>query len=81
MGENSKNYTFGNRFDVLGWGAIKVSNYNSLSISLSYFNTQEIDGIDADLNPMMMPLFNTKNTGERKINIRKETNFYIIKKN
>ena len=79
LGENSKNYTFGNRFDVLGWGAIKVSDYNSLSISLSYFNTQKIDGIDTDLNPMMMPLFNTENSGVSQLNLGIGTNFYVPK--
>jgi|SaaInlStandDraft_1057018.scaffolds.fasta_scaffold48473_1 hypothetical protein len=79
LGENSENYTFGNRFDVVGWGAIKVSDYFSFSTSLSYFDTQKIDGVDADLNPMMMPLFNTDNSGRSQLDVGIGTNFFIPK--
>lgn len=79
LGENSENYTFGNRFDVVGWGAIKVSDYFSFSTSLSYFNTQKIDGVDADLNPMMMPLFNTDNSGRSQLDVGIGTNFFVPK--
>lgn len=79
LGENSENYTFGNRFDIVGWGAIKVSEYLSFSTSLSYFDTQKIDGVDADLNPMMMPLFNTANSGRSQLDVGIGTNFFIPK--
>ena len=79
LGENSENYTFGNRFDVVGWGAIKVSDYFSFSTSLSYFDTQKIDGVDADLNPMMMPLFNTDNSGRNQLDVGIGTNFFVPK--
>lgn len=79
LGENSENYTFGNRFDIVGWGAIKVSDYFSFSTSLSYFDTQKIDGVDADLNPMMMPLFNTDNSGRSQLDVGVGTNFFVPK--
>ena len=79
LGENSENYTFGNRFDVVGWGASKVSDYFSFSTSLSYFDTQKIDGVDADLNPMMMPLFNTDNSGRSQLDVGIGTNFFVPK--
>lgn len=79
LGENSENYTFGNRFDIVGWGAIKVSDYFSFSTSLSYFDTQKIDGVDADLNPMMMPLFNTENSGRSQLDVGIGTNFLVPK--
>lgn len=79
LGENSENYTFGNRFDIVGWGAIKVSDYFSFSTSLSYYDTQKIDGVDADLNPMMMPLFNTANSGRSQLDFGIGTNFFIPK--
>ncbi len=77
IGDNSKKYTFGNRFDIVGWGAIKVSDYFSFSTSLNYYNIQKIEGADADLNPMMMPLFNTVNSGKNQIDIGLGTNFYV----
>lgn len=79
LGENSENYSFGNRFDIVGWGAIKASDYFSFSASLSYFDTQKIDGVDADLNPMMMPLFNTANSGRSQLDVSLGTNFLIPK--
>lgn len=79
LGENSENYTLGNRFDVVGWGAVKLSNSFSFSTSLSYFETQKIDGVDADLNPMMMPLFNTMNSGRSQLDLGFGTNFLVAK--
>ena len=79
LGENSENYVFGNRFDIVGWGAIKVSEYFSFSTSLSYFDTGKIDGVRTDLNPMMMPLFNTANSGRSQIDIGLGTNFLVPK--
>ena len=77
--ENSEKYRLGNQFSVVGWGAIKASNYISLSGSIRYTNTQSIKGKDADLNPMMMPLFNTANSGREQIDTGIGINFYIPK--
>lgn len=79
LGENSENYTFGNRFDMVGWGAIMLADYVSFSTSLSYFDTQKIEGVDADLNPMMMPLFNTANSGRKQLDVGLGVNFYVPK--
>jgi hypothetical protein len=79
LSENSENYTFGNRFDIVGWGAIKVSDYFSFSTSLSYYDTQKIDGVDARFNTMMMPLFNTTNSGRSQLDIGIGTNFFVPK--
>lgn len=79
LGENSEGYTVGNRFDIVGWGAVKVSDYFSISTSLSLFDTQKIDGEDADLNPMMMPLFDTANSGRSQLAVGLGTNFLIPK--
>ncbi len=81
LGENSENYSFGDRFDIVGWGAIKISNNFSFSTSLSYFDTQKIDGADPDLNPMMMPLFNTANSGRNQLDVGLGTNFLVPKGN
>lgn len=77
LGDNSENYSFGNRFDAVGWGALKLSNYFSFSTSLSYFNLQPIDGVDEDLNPTMMPLFDTVNSGRSQIDVGFGVNYYI----
>lgn len=77
--ENSKNYTFGNRFDVVGWGAVKISDHFSFSASLSYFDKQKLEGVDADLDPMMMPLFNTANSGRSQLDFGFGASFYVPK--
>lgn len=79
LGENSEDYTFGNRWDIVSWGAIKVSDYLSFSTSLRYFDTQQIEGVDADLNPMMMPLFNTVNSGRSQLDVGLGANLFIPK--
>lgn len=79
LGKNSENYTIGNRFDMVGWGAVKLSDYFSFSTSMSYFETQKIEGVDADLNPMMMPLFNTSNSGKSQFDVGLGLNFLIPK--
>lgn len=75
LGENEENYTFGNRFDATAWGAVKVSKLLSFSTSLSYANIGEIEGEDADLNPMMMPLFNSANSGRNQLDVGLGANF------
>lgn len=76
---NSEKYRLGNQFSMVGWGAIKASDYISFSGSLRYTNTQSIIGKDADLNPMLMPLFNTVNSGREQIDAGVGINFYIPK--
>jgi hypothetical protein len=77
IGENSESYTFGNRLNAVAWGAIILSDMFSLSASLTYVQTDMIDGADADLNPMMMPLFNTINSGRSQLDAGVGVNFYV----
>ena len=77
LGENSEDYSLGNRFDAVGWGAIKVSDYVSFSASIRYFDLQQIDGADPDLNPVIMPLFNTDNSGRSQLDTGLGMNFLI----
>ncbi len=77
LGQNDADYTFGNRFDIVGWGAYKVCDYLSFSGSLSYFNTGMIEGVDADFNSALMPLFDADNSGRRQLDLGIGTNFYI----
>lgn len=77
LGENSEDYSLGNRFDAVGWGAIKVSDYFSFSASLRYFDLQQINGADPDLNPAIMPLFNTDNSGRSQLDAGLGVNFLI----
>ncbi len=77
LGDNSENYSFGNKFDLTGWFAYKLSKNVSVSASASYMNIGSISGSDADLNPMMMPLFNSANSGRNQLDLGLGANYYI----
>ena len=77
LGENTEEYSLGNQLNAVSWLALKISNNLSLSTSLSYFESTAINGADADMNPMMMPLFNTSNSGRSQLDIGVGTNYLI----
>ncbi len=77
LGENSEGYTLGNKLNAVAWGAYKVADFMSLSVSATYFDIQGISGQDPDMNPMMMPLFNTANSGRKQLDVGLGTNFYV----
>ncbi|WP_369049266.1 transporter [Tenacibaculum sp. UWU-22] len=79
IGENARNYTLGNQLNVVGWGALKVSDFFSFSTSLSYFNIEKTKGNDAEMNPKMMPLYNTENSGRSQVDVGLGTNIYLPK--
>ena len=63
LGENDEDYTFGDRFQATTWVAHKISKNFSVSLSADYITTEKIDGVNTNLNPMMMPLFDVGNSG------------------
>lgn len=78
-GENDNRYSLGNTFDALGWAAVKLSQSWSLATQLNYINRSEIKGSYPPLNPMMMPLFDAKNSGGDQLNLGLSTNWYFPK--
>ena len=50
MGDNDRDYSLGNRFDAVLWGARKLSDSFSLSAKFDYFSQDEIDGQDAEIH-------------------------------
>lgn len=77
IGDNDKNYSLGNQWSLSGWYALQASKSLSFSGSLDYFSVGSIKGKDADLNPMMMPLFNTKNSGRNQLNFGLGSNYLV----
>ncbi len=51
LGENSNDYTLGNRIDLTGWVTRKVNRKFSLSARLDGKSWGNIDGTDSDLSP------------------------------
>ena len=79
LGENSETYRLGNQFRAGSWAAIKLNKNFSFSGSLRYTNLSRIKGADKDMNPGMMPLFNTENSGRNQTDAGIGINFYIPK--
>ena len=79
LGENAEGYTRGNRFNFISWYSLKLTKNISISSSLSYSKITKIKGKDPDLNPMMMPLFNTLNSGRTQFDLGLGTNLYFPK--
>ncbi|MDG1333114.1 MAG: transporter [Crocinitomicaceae bacterium] len=77
LAENSETYTFGNKLNASAWVAFKATDALSFSVSATYWNTAKISGADPDLNPMMMPLFSTMNSGRSQLDLGIGTNFLV----
>jgi len=67
-GTNDRGYTVGNNQKLNIWGAYKIANSISLSVRVLGINEQKITGVDAMLNPMMVPTANTMNYGGKRVN-------------
>lgn len=78
-GTNKQDYRLGNEINMNGWFAVKASDYFSFSGSFQYFKSDKISGADPDLTPMMMPLFNTANSGKDQMQLGIGSNFLVPK--
>lgn len=76
-GKNNEAYQLGNHFRTVGWAAIKLNKNFSFSGSLRYTKLSSISGSDKDMNPVMMPLFSTENSGRSQTDAGVGINFYI----
>lgn len=77
IGENEREYTLGDSFGGVAWGAVKVSKNFSASLSIDYANLGTISGADPALNPMMMPLFDSANSGRNLLSPGIGINYYV----
>ncbi len=55
LGENDRDYSLGNKIEVITWGALRLNDWVSLSSRLDWTGLQNIDGADPALNPDMVP--------------------------
>lgn len=77
LGENAEGYTLGNNFHVVGWCAAQASKSLSFSGSMRFTSFGSISGQDVAFNPMMMPMFDTKNSGRTQLDIGLGSNYLI----
>lgn len=55
LGENSRDYSLGNRFDTTTWGAVRLADWVSTSLRLRWQAWGDIKGADPALNPAVVP--------------------------
>jgi hypothetical protein len=67
LGENSEDYTYGNRHDVTAWGARSLTDVLSLSLRLAGHDWGNVDGADPDLDPTMSPTQDPNKQGGRRV--------------
>ena len=77
--DNSESYRLGNVINSTAWFAFKASTNFSFSLRGNYYNIGSISGKDMeiDMMKMMMPLFNTANSGRQQFDVNLGTNFMI----
>ena len=62
-GRNSEDYRFGNTSKLNLWGAYNLSKYFSVSVRMLAVSQGKLNGVDTDLNPVMMTTANVNNYG------------------
>lgn len=68
IGENDRQYTLGNRFAIDNWFGFKLTDWFSLEATLGHVWAGNIDGLDPNLNPMMVITADTANSGGNILN-------------
>jgi hypothetical protein len=76
IGENDQNYLLGDDLNLSTWCVFQATKVFSFSSSLYYNNIQSISGADLALNPNMMPLFDSLNSGRDQIDFGLGINYH-----
>ena len=79
IGENSDDYSFGNKLDFNNWLALKATDWLSFSARLQGLFVDKINGVNPNLNPMMVTTANTQNSGGTYFNSGIGFNLYVPK--
>lgn len=68
LGENEREYAYGNKFTMNHWYGFKLTDWFSLSARLERIWTSKIRDKDPNLNPMMVITADTDNSGGNVLN-------------
>ena len=68
-GNNSKNYKYGDIFELNIWSSYRWVDTVSSSIKISYNYQKKMNGSDNEMNPRMSPAMDSHNKGHNKINL------------
>ncbi len=77
FGENHREYRLGNRYALNQWIGLKLGHSFSIGATLEGVWIGEINGVDPDLNPMMVITADTNNSGRNILNGGIGFNYYI----
>jgi len=76
FGQNEREFRYGNRYSLNNWLGIKAANWLSFSARLEGVLVGEIDGLDPNLNPLMVITADTVNSGGHNLNSGLGFNLY-----
>lgn len=79
LGENSKDYTLGDRYEASAWGGALLNDSVSVSTRLLWSQWGNVDGADEALNPMMVPTADTNLRAGRRLDIGAGLSVYLPK--
>ena len=68
-GNNSKNYKYGDVFELNIWSSYRWIDNVSSSIKINYNYQKKMNGSDNEMNPRMSPAMDSYNKGHNKINL------------
>jgi len=77
LGENDRDYTVGNRYQITGWAARKLSDRVSLSLRLDGETREDYDGADPALDPNLIPTADPDLRGGTRLDLGLGVNVYL----
>ena len=79
LGENSNDYTLGNRYHLTTWETHKLTDWLSTRVRIYGHIWGNIDGADPDLNSAMVPTADPDRRGGKRIDLLLSLDFYVFK--
>ncbi|MEN8816108.1 MAG: transporter [Nonlabens sp.] len=76
FGENDNGYTLGDRLNWNNWAAYKATDWLSISTRIEAVAVEDTDGVNPDLNPLMVITADTANSGGTFLNGGLGVNLY-----
>ncbi|MCZ6718931.1 MAG: transporter [Gammaproteobacteria bacterium] len=69
LGENSNDYTLGNRYSISAWGSWKWTDWLAPFVRIDGEVWENIDGADPDLNPTVVPTADPDRRGGERVDL------------
>lgn len=79
LGENDRNYSLGDRYQLGAWGHYKITEWLGPSLRLEWRQWGNIQGADAGLNPTTNPAFDPKKQRGQRLDLLAGLHLYVNK--